>query len=61
MAVIFLNHFPLKLIFRVDLTERTFKTEEIPEDVTKRFIGGKGLAAYYSYRGARERRAASLA
>lgn len=34
-------------LLRVDLTSRSAKTEPIPEDVGVRWIGAKGLGAYY--------------
>ena len=36
-------------ILRVDLTERKVEEEEVPEEVVEKFIGGKGLSAYYLY------------
>ena len=36
-------------LLRVDLTQQNFKIEDVPEVVTKKFIGGKGLAAHYAY------------
>jgi len=36
-------------ILRVDLTERKVEEEEVPEEVVEKFVGGKGLAAYYLY------------
>jgi len=37
-------------LLRVNLTERTFKTEDVPESVVRNFIAGKGFAAYYAYK-----------
>jgi len=37
-------------ILRVNLTEKRIEEEEIPAKVIEKFIGGKGLAAYYLYR-----------
>jgi aldehyde:ferredoxin oxidoreductase len=37
-------------LLRVNLTHRTFREEAIPADVLQRYIGGKGLAAWYAYR-----------
>ena len=34
-------------LLRVNLSDGTFKVEEIPEDVHKRFLGGYGYVAYY--------------
>ncbi len=34
-------------LLRVNLTDGTFKFEDIPEDVHKRFLGGFGYIAYY--------------
>src|SRR5512147_117562 len=34
----------------VDLGTRTFKTEELKEDVARKYLGGKGLGAYLLYR-----------
>ncbi len=39
-----------RLLLRVDLSRGTFREEEIPEEVSRRYIGGKGLAAWYGYR-----------
>jgi len=36
-------------ILRVNLSKGTFKEEEVPEEVIDKYIGGKGLAAYYLY------------
>jgi len=36
-------------LLRIDLDQRTVDTETIPTDVIRRFMGGKGLAAYYLY------------
>ncbi|MFQ6014106.1 MAG: aldehyde ferredoxin oxidoreductase family protein [Anaerolineae bacterium] len=33
-------------ILRVDLTERTFKVEAIPDDILAAYLGGKGLATH---------------
>ncbi|RLI12754.1 MAG: aldehyde ferredoxin oxidoreductase, partial [Candidatus Hecatellales archaeon] len=37
-------------ILRVNLSEQSIKEEKVPIEVAKKFIGGKGLAAYYLYR-----------
>ncbi|KKK84581.1 hypothetical protein LCGC14_2781900, partial [marine sediment metagenome] len=34
-------------VLRVDLSNRSYKIEEVPNDVIENYIGGKGLAAYY--------------
>src|SRR5512139_2769809 len=34
----------------IDLGTRTFKTEELKEDVARKYLGGKGLGAYLLYR-----------
>ena len=36
-------------ILRVNLSKGTFKEEEVPEEVIDKYIGGKGLTAYYLY------------
>jgi len=37
-------------LLRVNLSNRTFKEETIPDNVLHRYVGGKGLAAHYAYR-----------
>ncbi len=37
-------------VLRVDLSNRSYKIEEVPNDVIENYIGGKGLAAYYLYK-----------
>lgn len=37
-------------ILRVDLSNMKLEDEEIPDSIIEKFIGGKGLAAYYMYR-----------
>jgi len=37
-------------ILRVNLSERSVKEEYIPKEVTEKYIGGKGFAAYYLYK-----------
>lgn len=37
-------------ILRVDLTDKRIEEEEVPPSILEKFIGGKGLAAYYLYR-----------
>lgn len=44
---------PRKLL-RVDLGEGSFREEIIPEGVIRKFVGGKGLAAYYAFREIRD-------
>ena len=39
-----------KLLLRVNLTDGSCKEEQIPPEVLRNFIGGKGLAAYYAYK-----------
>ncbi|NQT60193.1 MAG: aldehyde ferredoxin oxidoreductase family protein [Bacteroidetes bacterium] len=34
-------------LMRADLTSQTYRTEEIPKDVLRKYIGGKGLATWY--------------
>jgi aldehyde:ferredoxin oxidoreductase len=43
-----------KTLLRVDLEKRSFKAEAIPDSVIRKYVGGKGLAAYYAYREIRE-------
>jgi aldehyde:ferredoxin oxidoreductase len=38
-----------KKLLRVDLGKKFFKEEAIPDEVIRKYIGGKGLAAYYAY------------
>jgi len=40
--------YPCKIL-RVDLAERKVEEEEVPGEVVEKFVGGKGLAAYYLY------------
>ena len=37
-------------LLRVDLTNGEVSEEKIPEDVVRRYIGGKGLGAYYLFK-----------
>lgn len=37
-------------LLRVRLDDGKFEEEEIPSEIVEKFIGGKGLAAYYSYK-----------
>lgn len=39
-----------RYLLRVDLSNNSFKEEEIPPEVLDQYIGGKGLAAYYCYK-----------
>ena len=39
-----------QMLLRVDLTNRTLHDEAIPPEVLQRYIGGRGLAAYYAHR-----------
>jgi aldehyde:ferredoxin oxidoreductase len=34
-------------ILRVDLTQGTCRREEVPAELVRQFLGGKGLAAHY--------------
>ncbi|MBW2031313.1 MAG: aldehyde ferredoxin oxidoreductase family protein [Deltaproteobacteria bacterium] len=34
----------------LDLSSRSFETEEIPEDIIRKYIGGRGLGSYLLYR-----------
>jgi len=36
-------------ILRVNLSEKSIREEYVPTKITERYIGGKGLAAYYLY------------
>ncbi|MBW6470702.1 MAG: aldehyde ferredoxin oxidoreductase family protein [Methanosarcinaceae archaeon] len=36
-------------LLRIDLTKQTTSIETIPTDIIRKFMGGKGLAAYYLY------------
>ena len=36
-------------MLRVDLSNRSTKVEEIPIDIIKQYVGGRGLGAYYLY------------
>ncbi len=37
-------------ILKINLTEKKMEVETIPEDVIRKFIGGRGLASYYLYK-----------
>jgi len=37
-------------LLRIDLASGSYKIEDVPQDVVKLYLGGKGLAAYYLYR-----------
>ncbi|NIM97450.1 MAG: hypothetical protein GTO24_05015, partial [candidate division Zixibacteria bacterium] len=39
-----------KYLLRVNLSERSFIREEISRGILEKYIGGKGLAAYYAYK-----------
>ena len=39
-----------RYLLRVNLTNRSIKKEKIPVEVLSKYIGGKGLAAYYCYK-----------
>ncbi|MFC1967766.1 aldehyde ferredoxin oxidoreductase family protein [Chloroflexota bacterium] len=38
------------MMLRIDLSNRSYKTEEIPRDVLRKYIGGRGLGAYLLYK-----------
>jgi aldehyde:ferredoxin oxidoreductase len=38
-------------LLRIDLSNRTYGTEEIPDRVIKKYIGGRGLGSYLLYQG----------
>ena len=37
-------------ILKIDLSNRSYEIEEIPEDIINKFIGGRGLGAYLLYK-----------
>ena len=37
-------------MLRIDLSKRSYEVEEIPSEIIKNYIGGRGLGAYYLYR-----------
>jgi len=37
-------------ILRVNLSEKSIKEEHVPTEITEKYIGGKGLGAYYLYK-----------
>ncbi len=39
-----------KSLLRVNLEKRSFKAEAIPDEIIRKYIGGKGLAAHYAYK-----------
>jgi aldehyde:ferredoxin oxidoreductase len=41
---------PSRNLLRVDLSNRKIEREEVPTELFEKFIGGKGLAAYYAYK-----------
>ena len=43
-----------KKLLRVNLGKQSFVEEVIPEGIIRKYIGGKGLAAYYAYREIRQ-------
>jgi aldehyde:ferredoxin oxidoreductase len=49
LTVHFLSSPAAKKLLRVNLGKKTFTEETIPEEVIRRYIGGKGLAAHYAY------------
>jgi aldehyde:ferredoxin oxidoreductase len=38
------------LMLKIDLSKRSFATEEIPESIVRKYIGGRGLGSYLLYR-----------
>lgn len=38
------------LLLKIDLTKQTYGTEEIPQDIIKKYIGGRGIGAFYLYK-----------
>lgn len=38
------------LILRIDLTRRDYVIEELPKDIIRKYIGGRGLGAYLLYK-----------
>ena len=41
-----MTHFML----RIDLSNRSYQVEEIPSEVIKKYVGGRGLGAFYLYK-----------
>jgi aldehyde:ferredoxin oxidoreductase len=39
-----------RLLLRIDLSNRTHDIEEIPNEIIKKYVGGRGLGAYLLYR-----------
>jgi aldehyde:ferredoxin oxidoreductase len=39
-----------RLLLRIDLSNRTHEIEEIPNEIIKKYVGGRGLGAYLLYR-----------
>jgi aldehyde:ferredoxin oxidoreductase len=37
-------------ILKIDLSRQSYKIEEIPQDIIRKYIGGRGLGAYYLYK-----------
>ena len=40
----------MKSLLKIDLSNRSYEIEEIPEDIINKFIGGRGLGAYLLYK-----------
>ena len=38
------------LVLRIDLSSRTYEIEDIASDIIRKFIGGRGLGAYFLYK-----------
>ena len=38
------------LLLRVDLSNRSYEIEEIPEEVLRKYIGGRGLGCHLLYK-----------
>ena len=39
-----------RLLLRIDLSNKTHDIEEIPNEIIKKYVGGRGLGAYLLYR-----------
>jgi aldehyde:ferredoxin oxidoreductase len=39
----------IPLVLRINLSSRTFEIEDIPTDIIRKYIGGRGLGAYLLY------------
>ena len=38
------------LLLRIDLSNRSYEIKEIPHEIIKKYIGGRGLGSYLLYR-----------